>query len=62
MKCLFYFGISSMKEGTSAQLSGRAELHGGARVITLVTLRKCTLSFKTLIKIPKLVLASTKGF
>ena len=29
MKCLFYFGISSMKEGTSAQLSGRGELHGG---------------------------------
>ena len=32
MKCLFYFGISSMKEGTSAQLSGRGELDGGARV------------------------------
>ena len=28
MKCLFYFGISSMKEDTSAQLSGRGELHG----------------------------------
>ena len=29
MKCLFEFGISSVKEGTSAQLSGRGELHGG---------------------------------
>ena len=29
MKCLFYFGIFSMKEDTSAQLSGRGELHGG---------------------------------
>ena len=64
MKCLFYFGISSMKEGTSAQLSGRGELHGGARVTTLVTFysRKCTLGFKRVIKILKLVLASTKGF
>ena len=35
---------------------------GGARVTTLVTLRKCTLSFKRVIKILKLVLASTKGF
>ena len=47
---------------TSAQLSGRGELHGGARVTTLVTLRKCTLGFKREIKILKLVLASTKGF
>ena len=39
-----------MKEDTSAQLSGRGERHGGARVITLVTLRKCTLSFKREIK------------
>ena len=62
MKCLCYFSTSSMKEGTSAQLSGRAELHGGARVTTLVTLRKCTLGFKREIKILKLVLASTKGF
>ena len=46
MKCLFYFGISSMKEGTSAQLSGRGELHGGARVTTLVTLKKCTKASK----------------
>ena len=53
MKCLFYFGITSMKEGTSAQLSGRGELHGGARVITLVTLRTCTLSCKRVIKILK---------
>ena len=29
MKCLFFFGISSMKEGTPAQLIGRGELHGG---------------------------------
>ena len=35
-----------MKEDISAQLSGRGELHGGARVITLITSRKCTLSFK----------------
>ena len=62
MKCLFYFGISSMKEGTSAQLSGRGELHGRAKVTTLVTLRKCTLGFKREIKIIKLVSASTKGF
>ena len=53
MKCLFYFGITSMKENTSAQLSGRGELHGGARVITLVTMRKCTLSFKREIRILK---------
>ena len=62
MKCLFYFGISSMKEGTSAQLSGRGEHHVGARVTTLITLRKCTLSLKREMKILKLVLASTKGF
>ena len=29
MKGLFYFGITSMKEDTPAQLSGRGELHGG---------------------------------
>ena len=62
MKCLFYFGISPMKEGTSAQLSGRSELHGGARVTTLVTLRKCTLGFKVEIKKLTLVLGSTKAF
>ena len=62
MKCLIYFGMSSMKEGTSAQLSGRGELHGGARVTTLVTLRKCTLGNKRVIKTLKFVLASTKGF
>ena len=62
MKCLIYFGMSSMKEGTSAQLSGRHELHGGARVTTLVTLRKCTLGNKREIKTLKFVLASTKGF
>ena len=50
-----------MKEGTSAQLSGRGELHGGARVTTLVTLRKCTLGNKREIKTLKFVSASTKG-
>ena len=39
MKCLFHFGISSVKEDTSAHLSGRGELHGGARVMGLVTLQ-----------------------
>ena len=29
MKRLLYFGITSMQEDSSAQLSGRAELHGG---------------------------------
>ena len=62
MKCLIYFGMSSMKEGTSAQLSGRGELHGGARVTTLVTLRKCTLGNKKEIKTLKFVSASTTGF
>ena len=62
MKCLIYFCMSSMKEGTSAQLSGRGELHLGARVTTLVTLRKCTLGNKREIKTLKFVLASTKGF
>ena len=62
MKCLLYFGITSMKEDTSAQLSGRGELHGGALAITLVTLRKCTLNFKRVIKMIKLVSTSTKGF
>ena len=50
MKHLLYFCITSMKEDTSAQLSGRAELHGGARVITVGAWRKCTLSFKREIK------------
>ena len=62
MKCLIYFGISSMKEGTSAQLTGRGELYGGARLTPLVTLRKCNLGFKREIKILKFVLASRKGF
>ena len=61
MKCLFYFGISSMKEGTSAQLSGKVNFMG-SRVTTLVTLRKCTLGNKREIKTLKFVLASTKGF
>ena len=54
--------MTSMKEGTSAQLSGRGELHGGARVTTLVTLRKCTLGNKREIKTLKFASASTKGF
>ena len=29
MKCVLYFGITSMKEDTSAQLSGRGKSHGG---------------------------------
>ena len=29
MKCLFYFGITSMKEDTSAQLTGRVNFMGG---------------------------------
>ena len=62
MKCLLFFGITSMKEDTSDQLSGRGKLHGGARVITLVSLRKCTSSFKRKTKMIKLVSASTKGF
>ena len=62
MECPFSFGIPSMEEGPSAQLSGRGELHGGARVTTLVTLRKGTLGFKREKKMLKLVLASTKGF
>ena len=35
---------------------------GGARVTTLVTLRKCTLGNKRVIKTLKFVSASTKGF
>ena len=50
MKCLLYFGITSMQEYTSAELSGRDELHWVVRVITLVTLRKGTLSSKREIK------------
>ena len=51
--CLLYFGITSMKEDTSAYLSGRGELHGVTRVRTLVTMRKCTSSFKRVIKMIK---------
>ena len=29
MKGLYFFGMSSMKEDTSAQLSGKGELQGG---------------------------------
>ena len=35
---------------------------GGSRVTTLVTLRKCTLGHKRVIKTLKFVSASTKGF
>ena len=35
-ECLLYFGITSMRDDTSAPLSGRGELLGGARVLTLV--------------------------
>ena len=31
MKCLLYFCITSMREDTSAQLSGRGELHRGGQ-------------------------------
>ena len=57
MECLIFFGMTSMKEGTSAQLSVRGELHGGggARVTTPVTLRKCTLGYKREIKTLKFV-------
>ena len=53
MKCLDYFGITSMKEDTSAHLSGRGEFHGGARVITLVTLKFVLLCFKRTMKMIK---------
>ena len=46
MKCPISFGITSLNEHSSAQLSGWGELHGGTRVITLVTLGKCTSNFK----------------
>ena len=62
MKCPVYFGITSLNEHTSAQLSGRGVLHGGARVITLVTLRKCTSNFKRKTKMIELVSTSKKPF
>ena len=36
MECLLYFAITSMRDDTSASLSGRGELHGGARDLPLV--------------------------
>ena len=39
MRCLLYFGITSMKEDTSAHQGYRGVLHGGAKVITLLTLK-----------------------
>ena len=62
MKCLLHFGITSMKDDTSAQWSGGGELHWGARVITLITLRKYTLNFKRKVRMITLVSTSTKGF
>ena len=62
MKCLPFFDITSMYEDTSAQLSGRGELHAKTSVIALVTLRKCTLNLKRKIKMIQLVSTSTKGF
>ena len=50
MKCLFYFCITTMTEDTSAHLSGRRELHGGAGVITLVALRNVLKGSKRVIK------------
>ena len=46
MKCLLYFRITSIKEGTSAHLSGRGYLHGGARVTTLVIFKNVLKPFK----------------
>ena len=40
MKCLFHFGITSMKEATCGQLSDRGKLHEGAEVLILVTLKR----------------------
>ena len=62
MKGLLYFGTTSMKEDTSAQLSGRGELPGGARIITLVSFRKCTSNFKRKSQMIKLVSTLTEGF
>ena len=53
MKCLLLFGITSMKEDTSAQVSGMGERHGGLGFLTLVTMRRCTLNFKREIKMIK---------
>ena len=53
MECLFHFGFTSMKEDTSAHLSDRGELHGGSRVITLVTLKNVQKTSKRVIKIIK---------
>ena len=44
MKCLLHFRTTSMKEDTSAHLSGRGELDRGAYFDT------CTLSFKRVVK------------
>ena len=53
MKCLFYFGITSLKEDTFGHLSGRGKLHGGARVVTLVTLKNVLKTSKRVIKMIK---------
>ena len=46
MKCLLYFGITSMKEDTSAHLGGSGAVHGGPRVIALVTLKRVPKAWK----------------
>ena len=49
MKCLHHSGNTSMKENTIAPLTGGGETHGGgARVITLATLKNVLLWFKNL--------------
>ena len=53
MKCLFHFGITSMKEDATAHVSGRGDLHGGSRVIALVTLKNVLKPSKGVIKMIK---------
>ena len=53
MKCLFVFGIASMKEDTSAHLSGRGEFDGGAKIITLGTWKNVLKTSKRVIKMIK---------
>ena len=62
MKCLVRFGNTSMKEDTSAHLSGNSELHGGARFITLVTLKNVLSCFKRVRKIIKCYVPSFARF
>ena len=39
MKCLFYFGVPSMKEDANGHLNGNGAFHDEARIITLLTLK-----------------------